>query len=345
MTLNRPALALGNGPRGVHDARRWIAGGLREMGREDLVEAAEIGTSELVTNALLHGEAPISVTLGGTPEHPRVEVRDASRERPVLPTEPDPAEPGPAAAEHADVDTDVDVDVDDVDLDGLDDLLLTFGRGLGIVARAAQAWGADIDEDGKVVWFAPAAEIGEVGAVGTITGESGRPATPDDEQPAELVVEQVPVGAYLSFQRHYRELRREVRLLALAHEQEYPLAKTLSDLFGSLERVLRDDLGADQAERARAQGRAVTDLRVRLRKDDERRLERLSELLDLADAFCREERLLSVARTPEQEVFQRWFLAEVLRRAAGEGAVAWESVASRPGTGPQGLPSARSSVS
>lgn len=336
MTLNRPALALGNGPRGVHDARRWIAGGLREMGRDDLVEAAEIGTSELVTNALLHGEAPISVTLGGTPEHPRVEVRDASRERPLLPTEPEPS-----AADHEGGD-----DLDSLDdLDGLDDLLLTFGRGLGIVARAARAWGADIDEDGKVVWFAPAPEIGEVGAVGTITGEPGTSPAPDDEQPTELVVEQVPVGAYLSFQRHYRELRREVRLLALAHEQEYPLAKTLSDLFGSLERVLRDDLGADQAEQARAQGRVTTDLRVRLRKDDERRLERLSELLDLADAFCREERLLSVARTPEQESFQRWFLAEVLRRAAGEGAVAWESVASRPSSGPQGLPSARSSVS
>ncbi|GAA4685213.1 ATP-binding protein [Nocardioides nanhaiensis] len=334
MTLNRPALALGNGPRGVHDARRWIAGGLREMGREDLVEAAEIGTSELVTNALLHGEAPISVTLGGTPEHPRVEVRDASRERPVLPTEPDPAAGHDSAG------------LDGLEgLDGLDDVLLTFGRGLGIVARAAQAWGADIDEDGKVVWFTPAAEIGEEEAVGTITGESGPSPASGDEQPTELVVEQVPVAAYLSFQRHYRELRREVRLLALAHEQEYPLAKTLSDLFGSLERVLRDDLGADQAERARAQGRPTTDLRVRLRKDDERRLERLSELLDLADAFCREERLLSVARTPEQESFQRWFLAEVLRQAAGEGAVAWETIASRPAAGPQGLPSARSSVS
>ena len=337
VTLNRPALSLGNGPRGVHDARRWIAGGLREMGREDLVEAAEIGTSELVTNALLHGEAPISVTLGGTPEHPRVEVRDASRERPVLPSE---SAPGPA---------DLLEGLDGLegleDLEETGDLLLTFGRGLAIVARAATAWGADVDEDGKVVWFAPAVEIGESLAPGTITGDSAPTGGGEDAEHTELVVEDVPVAAYLSFQRHYRELRREVRLLALAHEREYPLAKTLSDLFGSLERVLRDDLGADQAETARARGQRTTDLRVRLRPGDEHQLERLSELLDLADAFCREERLLSVARTPEQEAFQRWFLAEVLRRAAGEGAVAWESVAARPATGPQGLPSARSSVS
>ena len=44
------------------------------------------------------------------------------------------------------------------------------------------------------------------------------------------------------FQQHFRELRREVRLLALAHESDYPLAKSLSDLFGSLDRQLRDDL-------------------------------------------------------------------------------------------------------
>ena len=340
MTLNRPALSLGNGPRGVHDARRWIAGGLREMGREDLVEAAEIGTSELVTNALLHGEAPISVTLGGTPEHPRVEVRDASRERPVLPSEPAPG-PGELLDGLDGLD-----DLGDLgDLEEVGDLLLTFGRGLAIVARAATAWGADIDEDGKVVWFAPAAEIGEALAPGTITGDPAPAGAGEDAARTELVVEDVPVAAYLSFQRHYRELRREVRLLALAHEREYPLAKTLSDLFGSLERVLRDDLGADQAETARARGQRTTDLRVRLRPGDEHQLERLSELLDLADAFCREERLLSVARTPEQEAFQRWFLAEVLRRAAGEGAVAWESVAVRPATGPRGLPSARSSVS
>ncbi len=39
-----------------------------------------------------------------------------------------------------------------------DDLLLTFGRGLGIVARCSTAWGVEIEDDGKVVWFVPAQE-------------------------------------------------------------------------------------------------------------------------------------------------------------------------------------------
>lgn len=297
MPLNRPALALGTGPRGVQDARRWVAATIAGLGRHDLVESAEMGVSELVTNALLHGEPPIQVTVRGTADHPRVEVRDGSPESPVLPSTSQPPD--------------------------LDDLLLTFGRGLGIVARASAAWGADLEDDGKVVWFTPAPELSEEGAEGVITGGDTveHPAADDDR--IELLIADVPVAAYVAFQRHYRELRREVRLLALAHEQEYPLAKTLSDLFGSLERVLRHDLGAEQVAAARATGGAVTDLKVVLSTADAVGMQRLIDLLDLADAFCREERLLSVARTPEQEAFQRWFLGEVVRRGAGEEPIAW----------------------
>jgi hypothetical protein len=147
----------------------------------------------------------------------------------------------------------------------------------------------------------------------------------------------VPVTAYTAFQRHYRELRREVRLLALAHEEAYPLAKTLSDLFGSLEKPLRYNLGADQVEAAAAAGDHHVDLDVVLRRPDAARVERLVELLDLADAFCREERLLSLARTPEQVRFQQWFLGEVVRQSLGEEPIAWSN--------PHESPSRRTSVS
>ncbi len=128
MPLNRPALSLGPGPRGVQNARRWVVDTCTDIGRTDLIECAELGVSELVTNALLHAEPPILVRIRGTREHPRVEVRDGSLESPHLP---------------------------DTHPTDEDDLLLTFGRGLGIVARCADAWGAEIEDDGKVVWFAP----------------------------------------------------------------------------------------------------------------------------------------------------------------------------------------------
>ena len=48
----------------------------------------------------------------------------------------------------------------------------------------------------------------------------------------------VPVRDYISFHNHFRELRREVRLLAMANEADYPLARDLADVFAHLGRPL-----------------------------------------------------------------------------------------------------------
>ena len=64
----------------------------------------------------------------------------------------------------------------------------------------------------------------------------------------------VPLALHVGFQHHSRELRREVRLLSLAHAADYPLAKSLSDLFTALDRQLRDGIGVEQIEAALAQG-------------------------------------------------------------------------------------------
>ena len=299
MPLNRPALSLGSGPRGVQDARRWVVDTCHEIGRGDLVECAELGVSELVTNALLHASAPLTVRVRGTREHPRVEVRDGSTDLPVLPgTEPQDE----------------------------DDLLLTFGRGLSIVARCSAAWGVEVEEDGKVVWFVPAARSGETMVQGVVTGVG--PPPPREPAPDEMGIDilGVPLRSFIEFQRHYRELRREVRLLALAHEAEYPLAKDLSDLFGRLENDLREGIGAGQIERALQSGAATTDLHVAMPRATAATIGRFIELLDLADAFCREERLLSLARTPDQQQFQRWFLGEFVRQPEGEAPLAWQDL-------------------
>ncbi len=300
MPLNRPALALGPGPRSVQDARRWVVSTCADIGRDDLLECAEVGVSELVTNALLHGAPPITVRVRGTREHPRVEVRDRSTEPPELPATDEPEDEG--------------------------DLLLTFGRGLGIVARAAAAWGVDVDEDGKTVWFTPAEVFAEEdGAEGRITGISDNRTTtpPDPEEAVEVELRDVSVAAYVAFTRHYRELRREVRLLSLAHQHDYPLAKNLSDLFASLEQPLRAGLGSDQINAALSAAEPTAMLKVTLAKGSARALEQLIELLDLADAFCREERLLSLARTPEQRSFQNWFLGEFVRQSKGREPRPW----------------------
>jgi hypothetical protein len=297
--LNRPAITLGVGPRGVHDARRWVVRTCTDIGREDLVECAELGVSELVTNALLHGEPPITVRVRGTVEHPRVEVRDSSREPPILPGDGLNSERG--------------------------DDLLTFGRGLAIVARGSDAWGAEIEDDGKVVWFAPATAFAEgEGVAGRITGSDGSTSrrTPTRDR-VRVQILGVPLDLYIGFQQHFRELRREVRLLALAHEDDYPLAKNLSDLFGTLDRHLREGIGVEQIDAALARNRSETDLVVHMPRSTARTLSRFIELLDLADDFCRQQRLLALARTPEQRRFQNWFLCEFVRQAEGDEPLAW----------------------
>ena len=288
---------MGSGPHSVQQARRWVIGVITDIGRDELVDNAELGVSELVTNAVLHGNPPIQVRVRGTREHPRIEVVDTSREPPVLPR---PHE----------------IDLDRLELDD-EDLLVPFGHGLDIVARCADAWGAEIEEDGKVVWFVPAAHSREVGVPGSITGQTVPHPRRSTSDSVTIKLVGTPLDEYTDFERHFRALRREVRLLALAHEADYPLAKRLSDLFGSLERELREGIGHDQIESARANGQQTADLDVRMTPDAAARMGRFVELLDFADDFCRRERMLSLARSEEQVAFQSWFFGEFVRQQAG----------------------------
>lgn len=309
MTSTPAQIALTPGLRSVQDARRWVVRRCREIGRSELAECAEVGVSELVSNALLHGSAPIHVGVAGTRAHPRVEVRDASTDAPRV---------GPGTA---------DTRLDD---DPEDEALLTFGRGLGIVARCSRAWGADIDDDGKVVWFEPAADVDDEATTGVVTGLRDPAARHGARRRAGVrafVLRGVPLRLHVAFVRHYRELRREIRLLALAHGATYPLARDLADLFSALETPAYEGLLLAVAEvpdgAAGADPETEVDLRVDISRQSVAGLARLAELLELADAFCREERLLSLARDHEQRRFQQWFLEELVAQGAGAEPRAW----------------------
>ena len=303
MPPTQSLLTLGSGPGCVHEARRWVALRCEDLGRAELTECAEAGVSELVTNALLHAEAPIQVSVTGTPERPRIEVRDASTEAPELP------------------DLDDEPACDDEDLP-----LLTFGRGLGIVARSSRAWGADIQLGGKVVWFEPSDAMSEDRPPdGQITGVDvvalGAPA---QEALLELALLAVPVPLLAEAMRHHRELRREVRLLALAHGTEDPLAHELSEVFEVLDKPLRaakvvshpgSELGPD--------GERAVDLRLRLPDGLPATLRRLAGLLERADDASHEGRLLTAPRDGAQQAFQRWFLLDLVAQARGADPTPW----------------------
>ena len=301
MPLNRPAEPLAPGPRAATQARRWVATVCEEIGRPDLRDNAELAMSEVVTNAILHGVPPVTVRLRGTRDHPRVEVRDRSPEPPAFP--------------HAEAEAEF-----------LDDLP-TFGRGLAIVASSSLAWGAERDDDGKLVWFEPAAVSPTEPPEGVFLGWDDEPDDSAYDQGETLVVRllHVPTETMLATLAHGAELRRELRLLAVAHQDTYPVASDLSTFFSSLSHDFRWQLGGEALREAMRAGRSHLDLDVKATPESGARFGRLIELYELADAFCRNERLLTLARTPELVAFQTWLFGEFVRQTNGEEPVPWSA--------------------
>lgn len=300
MPLSKGELTLETGPRSVSEARRWAADACRQLDRCDLVDAAELGTSELVTNALLHGEPPIAVRMRGTHKHPRIEVFDGSRT---------PPEPNRRMTHE-------------------DELLATIGRGLGMVAMSSHTWGAELLDEGKMVWFEPAAvPIDEPNLDGELyvsdSVATGQPPRVRIGDGLTITYSALPVKVYLDWRRHFRDVRRELRLLSLAHETDYPVAKTLSDLFIRFGEEVKKAQGIDEIKRAIVSGATSAHVRLVVAPEAPPVLAQMIEVLELADSFCRTERLLSLAATDQQRDFQRWFLGEVVRQGNGEPPMPW----------------------
>ena len=107
--------------RAVPEARRALRELLTHWGKPGRSETAELLTSELVTNALIHTDHDAVLTATVSPHGLHVEVRDFVGRRPRL-------------------------RVPDADED-------THGRGLILVQSLADAWGVRAHGVGKVVWF------------------------------------------------------------------------------------------------------------------------------------------------------------------------------------------------
>jgi anti-sigma regulatory factor (Ser/Thr protein kinase) len=301
MPLNLEALPLEPDPESVRKARAWVRDVLSRLKREDIVGPAEVGVSELVTNAILHGAPPISVRVRGTRDHPRVEIRDASVRPPTV----------------------------NVQMTDEENLLATFGRGLGLVALHSAAWGAELTPEGKVVWFEPSDEppddddlSGEVFDLDqTVQDRIAEAGLPDN--PVRVQIIDLPVAIYTKWRRRYYELGRELRLLALAHGHTYPVAADLSEIFLQAEKERRLTRGIQQFERALASSSDRATFELLVPESMPTTMARLTVTLERADEFCREQRLLVLAATPLEKQLQKWFLGEFGRQAAGEEPLPW----------------------
>ena len=104
----------------VGRARRWVRGVLQGWGPDELIDSAILLTSEVVTNALMHGRSGIEVSLGRHGDRVRIAVTDSDqgliRRRAAAPNS-------------------------------------QSGRGVDLVESMSTGWGINRFGSGKQVWF------------------------------------------------------------------------------------------------------------------------------------------------------------------------------------------------
>lgn len=304
MSLTTRALPLPATPPSVRMARSWVRESLTAIGRQELVESAQLGVSELVTNALLHGEPPVEVRLRGTSAHPRIEVADRSPVPPRVPR---------------------------LILDGPDDIIPTFGRGLSLVAMMSTRWGADLDHDraGKSVWFEPSPEMnahadlqGEVFDAHDAFGEE-----PPAQEPAETVRIQLrnfPAQLFRRLRVHQFELRRELRLLAMTDPDRYPIASTITRMSSDIDADRRATRGVRVLDKAIHYGDEHVDLVYDVPVGGPERMGQLHELITEAYRVFGDEQLLTVVPPPELLALQEWYFGQFTHQAAGQPPEPWD---------------------
>lgn len=113
-------------PLTVRRARQYVADTVVGMGLGRLRTTAELLTSELVTNALVHAGTEISLSISRSGDRLRVEVGDGGA---MIPASAPPGHDG------------------------------ENGRGLQLIDAVATDWGVDPAEGGKLIWFELSAAV------------------------------------------------------------------------------------------------------------------------------------------------------------------------------------------
>ncbi|WP_045880263.1 SpoIIE family protein phosphatase [Pseudofrankia sp. DC12] len=306
--------------RAVSRSRRLVSATL--SGAEPRLRALQTDVAlvagELLTNALLHGAAPVTMRLLTSRAGLRLEVADAS---PVAPLR------GRAGSES-----------------------LT-GRGILILDAVATRWGTTADGGGKVIWVEFAAAAGAAAPVRRLRADAAAapgltpvdqttgPADgdPDAAGPAQagpdaspeqrflVRLGDVPTDLLLAAKGHVDNLVREFTLASrgATSGETAAVPPRLTQLIFVVATTFVEPRQAirRQALTAAASGRPRTSLELVLPVAAADAAEEYLEAIDRADEYARAARLLTVETPPTHRAFRHWYISSLVTqlRAAGSG--------------------------
>jgi PAS domain S-box-containing protein len=300
----------------VRTARRFLRERLREAGREEWSDAAELALSEVVTNGVLHAHTELIVRVAVLQDAVQVEVADANPGLPV--------QRGSRNAE------------------------ATTGRGLALVAALTRDCGVRPDPAGKVVWFTvgdgpeaeePSAE--ELLASWDVDGAWGTSGTADETpDPAvrEVVLLGLPTTLWLAAREHHQALLRELVLYLAEHADALPVTPDL--VAADAARNLVWGALVEEMDRARAAGRTrrplpdghpsplpdvpgAVDLQLHVPMELGPAFGAMQDALDTCERLAEADLLLVRPGLPEIIAVRDWACEQVVAQLAGVPAAPW----------------------
>lgn len=296
VTRTTRRLVLEPHPSSASAARRWVREQLHAVGHDELADSAELATSELVTNAVLHAQTAVTVTMEPRAGRWRIRIGDVG--------------PGVVALSSQQAGQ-----------------VRSRGRGLQILDSISRRWGVEEQVHGKHVWFEPRSLHDRVRAPSPSSAD-GSCDLPEGPEARVAVLHQAPIGLLRQARQRVADLHRELVLLTYAHEAETDRSPArvgrarssrLVELADAIEPIT--ELGSDDALGTSSAETAT--LTCRFPSPAPPDLGSWPDLLDEADDYCRGEDLLTLAAPRQEALARRWFLTEVARQFSGLPPRSW----------------------
>lgn len=168
-----------------------------------------------------------------------------------------------------------------------------------------------------------------------MTTASVTPGQADEEDLVSIQLQNFPVRLHQQASERTDELMREFALIALRPPDErsgHTVPKRLLELVDLLGRQYGGFGSESDARRDAAlqQGAATVDLVYVVPRSLAPAMRQLHDLLEEADAYCADEQLLTLAATPLEREYRRWFIEQFTEQAGGAPPVPWSGPVDAP---------------